>query len=56
MIEEEFTITADGRKWTRTTLKSAKALADSIVYGGVADKAVVTLTETGWIEYSTEER
>ena len=47
---EPFTITADdGQVWTRATKASAIALADNISRRGRA--AVVTLTETGWVEY-----
>ena len=53
MLPEPFTITSDSRTWTRNSLTSAKGLADNIARQ-TRKSAVVTLTETGWVEYTAE--
>src|SRR6266446_6256877 len=53
-VSEPYTITANGRTWTRATKAGAIALADNIARGGDVAVAVVTLTETGWVEYRAE--
>ena len=57
-MPESYTITAGSRTWTRDTLSAAKSLADTMVSewgqersGDVITEAIVTLTETGWVEY-----
>ena len=48
---EPFTITSDGQTWTRDNKKSAMNLAD-VIAEDTGKQALVTLTETGWLEYT----
>lgn len=50
---EPFTVTAGNETWTRSTKTGAIALANNIACVKRI-KAVVTLTETGWVEHTAE--
>lgn len=52
-MSEPFTITSNGQTWTRATRVAAQMLADRI-HDKTGHVAVVTLTETGWVEYVSE--